>query len=123
MKAAKRIAVFTYIWGQSRLRRPVLRKNSSTRRRSSTWKSLLLLKTSLLLGLPRGDGPLRIAGDDGPWDFIRVGAIGPCRDSNAGPAVSVSMRPVGRYGLPRPRGDGVVVAVASHPRKLVKLRA
>jgi hypothetical protein len=33
-------AVLRYIAGQSRCRRPVLRKNSSTRRRSSVWKAL-----------------------------------------------------------------------------------
>src|SRR5207249_2984469 len=39
-KPARRMAVFTYICQQSRGRRPVVRKYSSTRRRSSSWKAL-----------------------------------------------------------------------------------
>src|SRR5713226_5160649 len=39
-KPARRTAVFTYICQQSRCRWPVVRKCSSTRRRSSRWKAL-----------------------------------------------------------------------------------
>src|SRR5947209_14504373 len=39
-KPARRMTVFKYICQQSRGRRPVVRKYSSTRRRSSSWKAL-----------------------------------------------------------------------------------
>src|SRR3989475_11756026 len=42
-RPAMKIAVFRYICQQSRCRRPVARKCSSTRRRTSSWKALFEL--------------------------------------------------------------------------------
>src|SRR5262249_35403229 len=58
-RQVRKTAALTYVWGQSRCRRPVRRKKSSTRRRRSAWNSFALAKVNFLSGVaprPRGTG-------------------------------------------------------------------